>query len=65
MTHTAGTARRPAGFSVEDILGGDRNLIGLARVSTDGEDAELQHDASTAPDAAGLRREGERRDGRR
>ena len=44
MTRTAETAKRPAGFSVEDIPGGDRNLIGLARVSTDGQDAQLQRD---------------------
>ena len=44
MTRTAETANRPAGFSVEDIPGGDRNLIGLARVSTDGQDAQLQRD---------------------
>ena len=44
MAHTAETAKRPVGFSVEDIMGGDRNLIGLARVSTDGQDAQLQRD---------------------
>jgi hypothetical protein len=44
VTRTAGTASRPAGFAVEDIPGGDRNLIGLARVSTDGQDAQLQRD---------------------
>ena len=44
MAHTAETAKRPAGFPVEDILGGDRNLVGLARVSTDGQDAQLQRD---------------------
>jgi DNA invertase Pin-like site-specific DNA recombinase len=41
---TAETAKHPVGFSVEDIAGGDRNLIGLARVSTDGQDAQLQRD---------------------
>lgn len=44
MAQTAETAKCPAGFSVEDILAGDRNLIGLARVSTDGQDAQLQRD---------------------
>ena len=44
MTHTAETANRPAGFPAEDIPGGDRDLIGLARVSTDGQDAQLQAD---------------------
>jgi len=44
MTRPAETAKRPAGLSVEDIPGGDRNLIGLARVSTDGQDAQLQRD---------------------
>ena len=29
---------------MEDIPGGDRNLIGLARLSTDGQDAQLQRD---------------------
>ena len=44
MTRTAETAKHPAGFPVEDIPGGDRDLIGLARVSTDGQDAQLQRD---------------------
>jgi len=44
MTRTAATA--PA-FAVTDLPGGDRNLIGLARVSTDPQDAQLQHDALT------------------
>ena len=44
MTQTAVTA--PA-FSVLNLPGGDRSLIGLARVSTDGQDAQLQRDALT------------------
>jgi DNA invertase Pin-like site-specific DNA recombinase len=43
MTQTAA-----AGFSVNDLPGGQRNLIGLARVSTDGQDAQLQRDALAA-----------------
>ena len=42
MTQTAATA--PA-FTVLDLPGGERNLIGLARVSTDAQDAQLQQDA--------------------
>jgi DNA invertase Pin-like site-specific DNA recombinase len=42
MAHTAVTA--PA-FIVTDLAGGERNLIGLARVSTDAQDAQLQQDA--------------------
>ena len=45
MAQTAATA--PA-FSVLDLPGGERNLIGLARVSTDAQDAQLQQDALTA-----------------
>ena len=30
-----------------DLAGGERNLIGLARVSTDAQDAQLQRDALT------------------
>ena len=45
MTQTAATA--PA-FTVLDLPGGERNLIGLARVSTDAQDAQLQQDALTA-----------------
>ena len=30
-----------------DLPGGERNLIGLARVFTDAQDARLQHDALT------------------
>ena len=45
MAHTAVTA--PA-FTVLDLPGGERNLIGLARVSTDAQDAQLQQDALTA-----------------
>jgi DNA invertase Pin-like site-specific DNA recombinase len=44
MTQTAVTA--PA-FSVLNLPGGERNLIGLARVSTDAQDAQLQQDALT------------------
>ena len=44
MVQTAVTA--PA-FSVLNLSGGDRSLIGLARVSTDGQDAQLQRDALT------------------
>ena len=45
MAHTAVTA--PA-FTVTDLAAGERNLIGLARVSTDAQDAQLQQDALTA-----------------
>ena len=44
MAQTAVTG--PA-FTVFDLPGGERNLIGLARVSTDGQDAQLQQDALT------------------
>ena len=44
MTQTVATA--PA-FTVLDLPGGERNLIGLARVSTDAQDAQLQQDALT------------------
>lgn len=44
MAHTAVTA--PA-FTVADLPVGDRSLIGLARVSTDAQDAQLQHGALT------------------
>ena len=44
MVHPAVTA--PA-FTVLDLPAGERNLIGLARVSTDAQDAQLQHDALT------------------
>ena len=44
MAHSM--ASTPA-FTVADIAGGNRNLIGLARVSTDAQDAQLQHDALT------------------
>ena len=40
MTQTA-----VAAFSVLDLTTGERNLIGLARVSTDAQDAQLQQDA--------------------
>jgi DNA invertase Pin-like site-specific DNA recombinase len=44
MARTAVTA--PA-FTVTDPAAGQRNLIGLARVSTDAQDAQLQQDALT------------------
>ena len=44
MAHTAVTA---LAFAVLDLPAGERNLIGLARVSTDAQDAQLQHDALT------------------
>ena len=44
MAHTAVTA--PA-FTVLNLPAGQRTLIGLARVSTDAQDAQLQHDALT------------------
>ena len=40
MTQTAAAV-----FSVLDLPTGERNLIGLARVSTDAQDAQLQQDA--------------------
>jgi DNA invertase Pin-like site-specific DNA recombinase len=40
MTHTAAPS-----FTVQDFPGAERNLIGLARVSTEGQDAQLQRDA--------------------
>ena len=40
MTQTAAAA-----FRVLDLPMGERNLIGLARVSTDAQDAQLQQDA--------------------
>ena len=44
-----GARRTPApAFTVADVPGGDRTLIGAARVSTDAQDAQLQHDALTA-----------------
>ena len=42
MTQTAVTE---SAFSVLDFPGAERNLIGLARVSTDAQDAQLQQDA--------------------
>jgi DNA invertase Pin-like site-specific DNA recombinase len=44
MTHTAPAA--PA-YTVTDLPGADRNLVGVARVSTTGQDAQLQLDALT------------------
>src|ERR1700741_4761586 len=44
MAHTIVTS--PA-FTVLDLPSGERNLIGLARVSTDAQDAQLQRDALT------------------
>ena len=45
MVHNAVSAPT---LSVTDIPGGDRTLVGLARVSTDAQDAQLQHDALAA-----------------
>ena len=45
MAHNAAPA--PA-FIVADVPAGDRTLIGVARVSTDAQDAQLQQDALTA-----------------
>ena len=42
------TAATAPAFTVLDLPGGERNLIGLARVSTDAQDAQLQRDALTA-----------------
>ena len=42
MTQTAAPA-----LTVLDLPGGERNLMGLARVSTDAQDAQLQQDALT------------------
>ncbi|MGH3405853.1 MAG: recombinase family protein, partial [Streptosporangiaceae bacterium] len=39
---------RTAACTVTDLPGGQRSLIGLARVSTDGQDAQLQRDALAA-----------------
>ena len=62
MAPTAVTGRA---FTVLDLPAGERNLIGLARVSTDAQDAQLQHDAlikgQVPPD---LHREGEHSQGR-
>src|ERR1700685_3816921 len=44
MTQTAATA--PA-YTVLDFPAADRNLVGMARVSTDAQDAQLQQDALT------------------
>ena len=43
----AQTAVAAPAFTVLDLPGGARNLIGLARVSTDAQDAQLQQDALT------------------
>ena len=50
MAPTAVTA--PA-FTVLDLPAGERNLIGLARVSTDAQDTQLQHDALADVGGAG------------
>ena len=42
-----GAAISSKAFTMLDLPAGDRNLIGLARVSTDAQDAQLQHDALT------------------
>jgi DNA invertase Pin-like site-specific DNA recombinase len=39
-------------FTVLDLPGGERDLIGLARVSTDAQDAQLQQDALTSAGCA-------------
>jgi DNA invertase Pin-like site-specific DNA recombinase len=44
MAQAAVTAQA---FTALDLAGGERNLIGLARVSTDAQDAQLQQDALT------------------
>src|SRR6266699_3724214 len=49
MVQTAVTA---PGFSVLDLPAGERDLIGLARVSTDAQDAQLQQDALTGAGCA-------------
>jgi len=41
----APTAPTSPAFTVADLPAGERNLIGLARVSTDAQDAQLQQDA--------------------
>jgi DNA invertase Pin-like site-specific DNA recombinase len=47
MTQTA-----PPALTVLDLTSGERNLIGLARVSTDAQDAQLQQDALTGAGCA-------------
>ena len=47
MTQTA-----PPALTVLDLTSGERNLIGLARVSTDAQDAQLQQDALTSAGCA-------------
>ena len=42
MTYAA-----PQPYTAADLPAGDRNLIGLTRVSTDAQDAQLQQDALT------------------
>ena len=54
MTQTPVVA--PA-FTVTDLRRGERNLIGLARVSTDAQDAQLQQDALTAAGCGRIYRE--------
>ena len=49
MAHAAVTA---SAFTVVELSAGERNLIGLARVSTDAQDAQLQQDALTGAGCA-------------
>ncbi len=44
----------PTTYTIHDFPGGDQHLVGLARVSTDAQDAQLQRDAL---EAAGCARE--------
>src|SRR5437016_1882282 len=48
MTRTTAATRATPAFTTTCLPDGDRNLVGLARVSTDAQDAQLQRDALTA-----------------
>jgi DNA invertase Pin-like site-specific DNA recombinase len=48
MTRTTAATRATAAFTATCLPDGDRTLVGLARVSTDAQDAQLQRDALTA-----------------